>query len=66
MIQAVRNIAAKEEITVKYEESGYYGNRCRCETCTKVDTRDLSVLKLKWAMAKEGAGSMKMVKCSHD
>lgn len=59
MVVAVRNIATEEEITVKYG-NGYYGNRCRCKTCTKVDPRDLSVLKPKFkeenAVEREGAG----------
>jgi hypothetical protein len=40
-------IAMNEEITVKYEWSGYYGGDCLCHSCTGVDTSDLSVLKPK-------------------
>ena len=38
-------IKVDEEITVKYLESGYYGEECQCTSCTRIDTRDLSVLK---------------------
>ena len=38
-------IQVDEEITVKYTQSGYYGEDCLCSSCTGVDTSDLSVLK---------------------
>ena len=38
-------IRVDEEITVKYLQSGYYGEECLCASCTGVDTGDLSVLK---------------------
>ena len=40
-------IQVDEEITVKYTQSGYYGEECLCSSCTGVDTSDLSVLKPK-------------------
>jgi hypothetical protein len=42
---AIKPIAMNEEITVKYQQSGYYGRDCRCRSCTGVDTSDLSALK---------------------
>ena len=45
MVTKEKGIAAGEEITVKYLQSGYYGEECLCSSCTGVDTNDLSVLK---------------------
>jgi len=45
VMQATRDIAVSEEITVRYLQSGYYGDECLCSSCTHVDTSDLSVLK---------------------
>jgi hypothetical protein len=42
---AIKPIAINEEITVKYRQSGYYGQDCLCHSCTGVDTSDLSALK---------------------
>jgi len=45
MVTKETGIAVGEEITVKYLQSGYYGEECLCSSCTGVDTSDLSVLK---------------------
>ena len=42
---AIKPIATNEEITIKYQRSGYYGGVCLCRSCTGTDTSDLSVLK---------------------
>lgn len=42
---AIKDIAAQEEITVRYGSEGYYEKECRCEVCEKKDPRDLSGLK---------------------
>lgn len=38
---ALRDIEAGEEITVKYNRDGYYGEHCMCSTCTGHSTRKL-------------------------
>ena len=45
MVTKEAGIQVNEEITVKYLQSGYYGEECLCSSCTGVDTSDLSVLK---------------------
>lgn len=38
---ALRNIDKGEEITVKYNRNGYYGEHCMCSTCRGTSTRKL-------------------------
>jgi hypothetical protein len=47
MVTKSTGIAVGEEITVKYLQSGYYGPKCECSSCSGVDTSDMSVLKRK-------------------
>lgn len=60
MIETLRNIAAGEEIMVRYQESGYYGSNCQCKTCTTVDPKDLSVLKERSGVEGEGLDSTRV------
>jgi hypothetical protein len=45
VMATVQPISMGEEITIKYQKSGYYSQDCLCSTCTGKDTSDLSVLK---------------------
>lgn len=42
---AIKPITTGEEVTVRYEKGGYYGQKCRCKGCSGTDPTDLSVLK---------------------
>ncbi|KAI0054440.1 hypothetical protein BV25DRAFT_1775210, partial [Artomyces pyxidatus] len=37
VVISIREIDAGEEITVKYNATGYYAQRCGCKTCTGKD-----------------------------
>jgi hypothetical protein len=45
VMATIQPIAANEEITIKYQQSGYYGQHCLCSSCTGKDTSNLSILK---------------------
>jgi hypothetical protein len=42
---SLETIAAGADITVRYQQDGYYLKGCRCKTCTGMDPRDLSRLR---------------------
>ncbi|KAH9978370.1 hypothetical protein BJV77DRAFT_956461 [Russula vinacea] len=51
---AIKNIPRGQEITVRYDRSGYYAEECLCKTCTGKDPRDVSVLKPKYQARLDG------------
>ena len=53
VIATIQPIEIGEEITAKYQESGYYGACCLCRSCTGRDTSDLSVLKPSHSVQKQ-------------
>ena len=48
VILAIKNIPRGQEITVRYNRSGYYAEECLCKTCTGKDPKDVSILKPKY------------------
>ena len=41
VMATIQPIAAGKEITIKYQQSGYYGQECLCSSCTGKETSDL-------------------------
>ena len=58
----IQPIAANEEITIKYRQSGYYSQHCLCFSCTGKDTTNLSVLKPNHNMEKQLGDALPNVK----
>jgi hypothetical protein len=42
---SLETIAGDTEITVRYQQDGYYTKGCHCKTCTGMDPRDLNRLR---------------------
>ena len=45
VVISLETIAAGADITVRYQQGGYYLKGCRCKTCTGMDPRDLGRLR---------------------
>jgi len=53
VMATIQPIAANKEITIKYQQSGYYGQHCLCSSCTGKDTSNLSILKPNYNVQEE-------------